>query len=204
MRSAEWVAREHGAHVSVRTAIELRVVALGRRPLPVRVRCHSRPDDRGAIALAPALRPVPVAVEAVAEATRRPVREKRVLPVPALAVGGVERVDVDVAPVVVEGHASPCRAEAVDGQPAVRQRPVELVEAAVGPAEVDLEARQRSRPVREPQLPRPSSGAGGAAVVRQRPLPALHRPVRAVRRATRRYEPLDRRTGGDADVRTDP
>ena len=71
------------------------------RSLPHDVGRDARPDHRRSILLAVtggARRAVrTVRVEAVAEAPRRLVREEAVLALPALPVGGVERVDVDVA-----------------------------------------------------------------------------------------------------------
>ena len=75
------------------------------------------------------------------------------------------------------------------------------MEAAVRPAELHLELRQRPRPVRKPQLPRVAAGGGGHAVHGQRPLPALDGPVGAVGRAARCDEPVQVGPHGLAGVR---
>src|SRR5438876_1332816 len=58
-------------------------------------------------------------VEAVAEGAVRLVDDEAVLALPAGAVGGVERVQVEVAPVVVERHPDGRRPEAEDARPRI-------------------------------------------------------------------------------------
>src|SRR5205823_14689011 len=78
------------------------------------------------------------------------------LPLPAEPVRGVERVDVEAASVAIFGSARALDGvEAVDRHSAVAQAPEEVVCLAVeGPVGVDLERGERSRPVRDVELPR--------------------------------------------------
>ncbi len=68
-----------------------------------------------------------------------------------------------------------------------------MLEPAIGPVGRDLEDGQRARPVGEVQLPRGTHACRARAVVGQRPLPGLHRPVRAVGRGARHDAPGERR-----------
>src|SRR3954454_22836946 len=87
------------------------------------------------------------------------------------------------------------RLEAVDRFAAVRRAAEDLLEAtAVDPVLVDLELRELARPVRDVQLPDLLVRAPrDVADVRQHPLPALERPVRAVARLARLDVPRERR-----------
>jgi hypothetical protein len=129
--------------------------------------------------------------EAVAERPVRPVGEERVLTLPARAVGRVERVQVDVPPVRVERDAGRRRLVAVDRFAVVLVTAEEVVEPpAVDPVEIDVELWSRPSPMREVQLPgRLEFGPGPVAEIGQHPLPALERPVAAVRSLTGRHEP---------------
>src|SRR6185503_20404512 len=93
------------------------------------------------------------------EAPAGGVGQEAVLPLPTRPVRGAEGVDEDVAAVVVERDAEPGRAEAVDALPAIREPAVQVVEATVRPVGPNLELRDRSRPVREAELP-PTSRPG--------------------------------------------
>src|SRR5438045_8614022 len=109
--------------------------------------------------------------------------EEGVLAVPAFPVAGVERVDVDVAPVVVGRRAGSWRREAVTGLAAVRQTSEEMVVAtAVDPVRPRFENGERAGPVRQVQLPRTEPPARSSVEVRQRATPRLHGPVRTVGR----------------------
>src|SRR5919106_5808654 len=134
--------------------------------------------------------------EAVAEAPVGVAGDEPVLATPARPVRRVERVEVQDSAVGVERVARWRRREAVDGLSAVRQSPEEVVPAAaVAPVEPHLEARDRSAPVREPELTRAVAGLPRRqAEVRLRPPPALQSPVRAVGRGARGHEPGKRRT----------
>jgi hypothetical protein len=104
-------------------------------------------------------------------------------------VRGVERVDVDVSAEGVEGAALERRFEAVDRAAAIRVAPVERVVAPVRPSRPYLELRQRAAPMRQAQLQRASCARRRQAIVGQRALPALQRPVAALRGTARRDEP---------------
>ena len=106
----------------------------------------ARADHGRAIASALAGSFRPVRIEAVAECSARVMGEEAVLALPADAVPGAERVDVDVPSVRVEGNALPRRGEAEDRLAGVRQSAGEVVEAAVGPAGRRFEHRQPARP----------------------------------------------------------
>jgi hypothetical protein len=134
-----------------------------------------------------------VRIEAVAERASAAMRQEAVLALPAGAVRGVLRVDVDVAPERVLRNARRARAEAVDGGAGIRERPVEVVEAPVGPVGLDGQHRELTRPMREMQLPRRLVGRRCHAIVGEPLLPRLYCPVRAVRGATRHDEPRQRR-----------
>src|SRR5690348_15374744 len=97
-----------------------------------------------------------------------------VLPPPTLAVARVERVDVDVAAVVVERRADLRRREAVDGLARVGEPPEQMVVAtAVDPVGPRLELRGLAGPVGEAQLARTEPRARRATEVRQRATPGL-------------------------------
>src|SRR4029079_16054453 len=132
-------------------------------------------------------------VEAVAEHPGRSVRDERVLAQPALAVARVVRVEEEHTAVAVRRRADPRGAEAADSFAHVRVLAEDLLEtAAVDPVGVDVELREVARPVGEVQPPgllrlHPRR----EAEVRQRGLPALERPVRAVRRLAAGHEPRE-------------
>src|SRR5919201_1184462 len=117
--------------------------------------------------------------EAVAEDARRVVRDKRVLALPAGAVGRVVRVEVEQPTVAVRGGAEVGRAEAVDRLSEVRVAAEQVVEpTAVDPVLPHLELRDVRVPVREMQLPLAQAGRPrGEAEVGKLDLPLLQRPV---------------------------
>jgi hypothetical protein len=78
------------------------------------------------------------------------------------------------------------------------------VEPSVRPVCRDLEHRQRTRPVREVELPRGTHAGCARAVVREGPLPRLYSPVRPVGRGARSDAPRERRPAvRAADVAAD-
>src|SRR5512133_298563 len=129
--------------------------------------------------------------EAVAEHPRRPVRDERVLAEPAGAVGRVVRVQVEEAPVLVGRVPEVGRPEAANADALVGVLAEDRLEAAaVDPVGVDVELGEIPGPVREMQPPGPLPGKPGSETqVRQGRLPALKRPVGAVRRFATRDEP---------------
>src|SRR6187551_3437768 len=169
------VAREQLALRGVRLRIACGVVGAGRRALPHDVGRHAGADHGGPIARSAPDAASAVRVEAVTEGPTGRMGQEAVLPLPSRAVGRPPRVEEDVAPVGVERHAEPRRPE--HAGPAIREAPVQMVEATVRPVGPDLQHWKRPRPVGEAELPGgPVAGRGGA-VVRQHPLPRLHRPV---------------------------
>src|SRR5690242_2961990 len=140
-----------------------------------------------------------VPVEPVTEVAQRVaavVREEAVLPMPPLAVGGVEGVDVDIAAVAVERVALRGGAEAVHACTVVGEPAEDVAHSAVRPVLVDDELGDRAAPVGEMELPVPLA----AAVVGLEPLPRLQGPVASVRRLARFDEPGKRRpVVGQAD-----
>src|SRR5262245_6611401 len=88
-------------------------------------------------------------VTEVAEGVAAMMSEEAVRAMPALPVGRVEGVDVDVPSVPVERVAERRRGEAVNTSAAVRQPAEEVADAAVGPVLVDDEVRKRAAPVGE-------------------------------------------------------
>ena len=131
---------------SVRLRVPGRVERARRQALPHDVGDDARADHGRAIASALAGSFRPVRIEAVAECSARVMGEEAVLALPADAVPGAERVDVDVPSVRVEGNAVPRRGESEDRLAGVRQSAGEVVEAAVGPAGRQFEHRQPARP----------------------------------------------------------
>src|SRR4029079_4211103 len=99
---AETIRDEDLALLVGQLLVERGIVGAEGVALPHHVRSHSRPDDRGAVALALADRVAAVGIEAVAERAGALVHEEAVLALPARAIGGVEGVDVEVAPERVE------------------------------------------------------------------------------------------------------
>src|SRR5438270_1953051 len=97
------------------------------------------------------------------------------------------------APVAVKRRAVPRRPVAVHRDAAVGEAAEQVVEAtAVDPVGVDLDLRERPGPVRDVQLPGALLGQPGReAEVRERRLPALQRPVRAVRGLAAGDEPRE-------------
>ena len=170
--------------------VEGLVVGAERVGLPVDVRQDARADDRGAVLGAVALGPVAVAVEAVAELAGALVHQEAVLAQPALAVRGVERVEIEVPAERVERDAGGGRLEAVDRPAEVRERAEDVMELAVRPVQLHVQHGQLTLEVREPQLPDRLLGRRVEAVVRQHPLPGLERPVGAVGRLAAGDEPL--------------
>ena len=123
-------------------------------------------------------------------------REEGVLAVPALAVARVERVDVDVAAVVVGRRAGARGGEPVHGPAAVHEPPEQMVVAtAVHPIRPGLERRRPAGPVGEMQLPGSEPGMRPPVEVRQRPAPRLHGPIRPARRRAPRDEEGELRAG---------
>src|SRR5687768_7990711 len=182
--------RAEAADRVVREGVELAAVRAGRFGLPEDVRRDAGADDRGAVALARPGRPRAVAEEPVAKGPTSAVHEKAVLALPAAPVGRVEGVDVQVSAEAVERYACGGGTEPVHRACEIREAAEDVVEAAVGPVGGDLEHGGRARPVRQAKLPDRLLGARPEAVVREHPLPALQRPVRAVRRTTRCKEPV--------------
>src|SRR5262249_59507825 len=117
--------------------------------------------------------------------------EEAVLAMPALAVGGVEGVDVDVSPVAVEWSAVAGSAEAVDAAAAVREPAEEVAVLPVGPVLVHREDGEWATPVREVEL----GGACLATVVRLQARPGLECPVAAVGCLACLEQPGQRRPG---------
>src|SRR5438093_4918286 len=133
VRSAERVVGEEGLHVLVRPQVGSSVVGCGWcRLLPGDVGCDAGPDDGGAVARSGPGGTRAMAVEAVAEAAAF-VGEEVVLALPALAVGRVEGVEVEVAAERVERLTGRGGAESVDWVAEVGEGSVELLVAVVGP-----------------------------------------------------------------------
>ena len=190
---AQLVACEDRALCGVRLRVLGRVERAGRRALPHDVGDDARADHGRAIASALAGSFRPVWVEAVTEGSPRVMGEEAVLALPAGAVPGADRVDVDVPSVRVEGNAVPRRAESEDRLAAC---------TSIGRRGGGSGGRTSRSRCRAPAAG-PTSATGAAptprfprrrrAVVRQRPLPRLDSPVGPVRRRARGDTPGERR-----------
>ena len=152
---------------------------------------HARATDRDAVPLARGrgadllariARERPLRHEAVTERPRALVRENPRLALPAGPVCRVERVDVEIAPVLVLRNALRvrCRSRRSAGRGTCtgRRRPAS---ARVRPVGMDLELRELAGEVREVEFDvRVVREPGIEAEERQPALPRLHRPVRPV------------------------